>query len=67
MPGAYCKFCDRRCFFYRVMPADAKWSPGRGVHLATCARGQAYDREHTGYDQTTAINPLADATKGVSA
>jgi len=66
MAGAYCKFCDRRCFVYRVMPADSKWKPGRGVHLATCAKGAEYDREHTGHDHTTAFNPMAPggSTKG---
>lgn len=56
MAGAYCKFCDHRCFVSRTMPADAKWMPGETVHLATCSRGRAYDRERTGYDHTTAIN-----------
>ncbi len=59
MAGAYCKFCDRRCFLLRVMPSDARWNPGEPVHLATCAAGAALDREKTGYDHTTAINPLA--------
>lgn len=60
MAGAYCKFCDNRCFVYRVMPADARWMPGQGVHLATCVEGAAYDLEHSGYDHTTAINPMVE-------
>jgi uncharacterized Fe-S radical SAM superfamily protein PflX len=57
MAGAYCKFCDHRCFVDRKMPADAKWRPGETVHLATCARGKEHSRETTGYDASTAINP----------
>ena len=57
MAGAYCKFCDQRCFVDRKMPTDARWMPGRYVHLATCEKGAAHDREQTGYDFTTAINP----------
>jgi hypothetical protein len=60
MAGAYCKFCDERCFVLRVMPDDARWRPGQAVHLATCARGAAYDRANSGYDHTTAINPAAE-------
>jgi len=60
MAGSYCKYCGRRCFVYRVMPADARWKPGEGVHLATCAEGAAHDREQTGYDHTTATNPMAN-------
>lgn len=59
MAGSYCKFCDRRCFVDRVMPAAARWNPGRSVHLATCAAGMAHDLEQTGYDHATAINPMA--------
>lgn len=58
MAGAYCKFCDHRCFVDRVMPPDATWMPGQSVHLATCARGKAFDKERTGYDSTDAINPV---------
>jgi hypothetical protein len=61
MAGAYCKFCGNRCFVYRIMPADATWKPGEGVHLATCPDGAKHDREGTGYDHTTAVNPMAGA------
>ena len=57
--GAYCRFCNQRCFVLRMMPQDARWNPTQSVHLATCPKGMAYDREKTGYDQTTAINPMA--------
>ena len=59
MPGSYCRFCDNRCFVDRVMPADALWRPGESVHLATCPQGARHDLTMTGYDHTTAINPLA--------
>lgn len=57
MAGAYCKFCDHRCFVTRIVPAG----PQRGWygHLATCARGKAYDREQTGgYDSSNTVNPI---------
>jgi hypothetical protein len=52
MAGAYCKYCGLRCFVRRFLP-DGSWFG----HLATCAGGMAHDREVTGYDYTTAINP----------
>ena len=57
MPGPYCRYCDQRCFVSRKMPDDATWRPGETVHLATCVNGAAHDREETGHDYTTAINP----------
>ncbi len=55
MAGAYCRFCDSRCFVLREL-AD-----GRQIHLATCAAGAAHDREVTGEDYRTAKNPVAQA------
>lgn len=57
MSGAYCRYCDHRCFVGRVMPRDAVWMPGQFVHLATCAGGMRHDRETTGYDYRTAEQP----------
>ncbi len=53
MAGAYCQFCDHRCFVPRIVPNSNL------THLATCTRGMAFDREHLGVDHTTATNPLA--------
>lgn len=53
MAGAYCKFCGMRCFVYRILP-DASWSG----HMATCQGGMAHDRQQTGYDSETAVNPM---------
>lgn len=58
MSGAYCQYCDRRCFVDRVLP-DGSWSG----HMATCLQGMEHDRRETGYDHTTAINPLAGLTQ----
>lgn len=58
MAGAYCKFCGQRCFVYRVIPDGP--SMGWGGHLATCARGMELDRQITGHDHTTAVNPVTD-------
>lgn len=51
MAGAYCQFCDRRCFVPRVLPN------GRHLHMATCPAGMEHDRRKTGEDHTTARNP----------
>ncbi|WP_234343429.1 hypothetical protein, partial [Streptomyces sp. NRRL F-5123] len=56
MAGAYCKFCGNRCFVYRIIPDGPQ--KGWAGHLATCAPGMAHDREKTGYDHTTATNPI---------
>lgn len=53
MAGAYCKFCDNRCFVFRIVPGS------NVTHLATCTEGMAFDREKLGVDHTTAGNPLA--------
>jgi hypothetical protein len=59
MAGSYCKFCDHRCFVYRVIPAGPY--KGWAGHLATCVRGRAHDRQQTGYDCDSAVNPLESA------
>ena len=59
MAGAYCKFCNRRCFVYRVIPDGPH--KGWAGHLATCPKGMEYDRKQTGYDHTTAVNPLKES------
>lgn len=51
MAGAYCQFCDTRCFVLRVVD-------DRSVHLATCHAGMAHDRRVTGHDHRTALNPI---------
>ncbi|WP_433673877.1 hypothetical protein [Microbacterium gorillae] len=51
MAGAYCQFCNHRCFVLRRLPN------GQELHVATCLRGAAYDRERTGYDFQTSTNP----------
>lgn len=64
MSGAYCQFCDHRCFVERVLPEPHRCSGvcaavGHHLHLATCPAGRDYDRHRTGFDSTTAINPHA--------
>lgn len=39
MPGAYCRYCDHRCFVDRVLP-----DTGRRLHMATCPAGKDHDR-----------------------
>lgn len=52
MAGAYCQFCDHRCFVERTLP-DLSWQG----HMATCPKGMAHDRKVTGHDYRTAVNP----------
>jgi hypothetical protein len=58
MVGAYCRYCSRRCFLYRIIPSGP--CRGWGGHLATCGGGMAHDRAVTGHDHTTAVNPVTD-------
>jgi hypothetical protein len=58
MPGSYCRYCNQRCFLYRVIPSGP--CRGWGGHLATCPGGMAHDRAVTGHDHTTAINPITN-------
>lgn len=59
MAGAYCRYCDHRCFVLRVVPDGPH--KGWSGHMATCARGKAHDREALGYDADTATNPAVPA------
>ena len=56
MAGAYCQFCDQRCFVYRevIVAGEVLWSG----HLATCREGKAHDRSVLGQDADTATNPM---------
>jgi hypothetical protein len=58
MAGAYCMYCDRRCFVYRevIVGGEFLW----GGHMATCEHGKQNDREAIGQDADTAHNPLAE-------
>lgn len=57
MAGAYCQYCDRRCFVYRevIVGGELVWAG----HMATCARGREHDRKVLGVDHTQAHNPYA--------
>jgi hypothetical protein len=55
--GPCCKFCDRRCSVWRTYPTLDGW---RSILMATCARGMAHDREQTGYNAASAVNPMTD-------
>jgi hypothetical protein len=58
MAGAYCKFCSRRCFVYRIVPDGPR--KGWGGHMATCPDGMALDLEALGHTHLTAVNPVTD-------
>lgn len=57
MAGAYCQYCDQRCFVYRqvIVAGEIVWAG----HMATCPRGQEHDRAALGVDFTQAHNPMA--------
>jgi hypothetical protein len=66
MAGAYCKYCNRRCFVYRqvIVGGELVWAG----HMATCQHGKDHDRSVLGMDSTTAHNPLAEqASEGTRA
>lgn len=67
MAGAYCKFCDRRCFVYRIVPDGP--SKGWSGHLATCRDGMVHDLAEVGHTHITAINPVLepDAAAAIAA
>lgn len=67
MAGAYCKFCNRRCFVYRIIPDGPR--QGWGGHLTTCVDGMAHDLKETGHTHITAINPVLepDAAAAIAA
>lgn len=58
MAGAYCMYCDWRCFVYRVVlvGGEVVWSG----HMATCPRGKEHDRKAIGVDADAAHNPAAE-------
>lgn len=58
MAGAYCKFCQRRCFVLRVIPDGPQ--KGWTGHLATCRDGMAHDLGETGHTHLTAVNPILE-------
>lgn len=55
MAGAYCQYCDHRCFVYRqvLVAGEIVWSG----HMATCAGGRAHDERELGVDFARAHNP----------
>jgi hypothetical protein len=57
MAGAYCRYCDRRCFVDRqvIVAGEVVWSG----HMATCPAGMDHDRAVLGVDHRQAHNPLA--------
>lgn len=56
--GAYCRYCNRRCFLLRTLP------DGRTICLATCPSGMAHDRSVIGgHDHRTTRNPVLDTVE----
>lgn len=58
MAGAYCKFCGRRCFVYRIVPDGPE--KGWGGHMATCREGMMLDLKVLGCTHLTAVNPVLE-------
>jgi hypothetical protein len=65
--GPYCQYCGQRCFLLRTLPADATDNAGETILLATCPAGMARDRQATGHDHETAINPATATAERVEA
>lgn len=57
MAGAYCKYCNHRCFVYRrvIVGGETVWSG----HMATCGKGAEHDRRSLGVTFREAFNPHA--------
>lgn len=64
MAGAYCRYCDRRCFVYRqvIVGGEVVWAG----HMATCQRGRDHDRASIGVDFAAAHNPQVEAPDGAA-
>lgn len=58
MAGAYCRYCDRRCFVYRIVPDGPR--KGWGGHMATCRPGMEHDLKSLGHTHITAVNPATE-------
>lgn len=58
MAGAYCRYCNLRCFVARqvIVGGLLVWAG----HMATCQRGKQHDRAALGMDSATAHNPVWD-------
>lgn len=56
MAGAYCRFCDQRCFVYRqiIFEGEVLWAG----HMATCSEGMKHDHRILGVDYREAHNPV---------
>lgn len=56
MAGAYCNYCQHRCFVYREVK-DATGKVTWWGHMATCTRGAEHDRQSLGVTFREAYNP----------
>lgn len=56
MAGAYCNYCDHRCFVYREVRVNGEliWAG----HMATCKAGAEHDRRELGVTFREAHNPF---------
>ena len=52
--GPYCSFCQTRCFVHLPTdtPKEALKAYGTCTIVATCARGQQFELERTGWNYT---------------
>lgn len=58
MAGAYCRYCDRRCFVFRQVIVDGQvvWAG----HMATCTAGMHWDKSQLGVHSAQAHNPAVE-------
>jgi hypothetical protein len=61
MPGAYCRYCNQRCFVFRqvIVGGEIVWQG----HMATCRHGKEHDRSVLNVDASQAHNPYAESTQ----
>lgn len=54
MAGAYCRYCNHRCFVYRkvIVAGEVVWAG----HMATCLQGRQWDKSQLGVDYTEATS-----------
>ncbi len=66
--GPYCKFCGNRCFVHMPTGTSAHilQAYGSSTIVATCQRGQEFEKEKTGYcynDITQEIDQVVEKAR----
>jgi hypothetical protein len=61
--GPYCNFCGERCFCHmpQETPEHILKAYGTSTIIATCAAGQAFEKQKVGYCYDDIIKAIKDA------